>query len=360
LLCTVFFWILSAHVAAEGDPIGVDGFRLATGAHSLTFPRDHGAHPDYRTEWWYFTGHLQTAEQRTFGFELTFFRVGVSPTVPSRSSWATSSVYLAHFALTDDQGKQFFVGERASRGAFGEASAAESGLNVQVSDWSASLNGDTLTLHAADAFGEVQLSLRPTKPVVLHGERGLSQKDANSGDASYYSSFTRLEGAGTLRIGTNAHMVTQASAWMDHEFSSSTLNRETLGWDWFALQLKNGDELMLYQLRRPDGSASPFSAGTYVHRDGTVRTLKASNFHIEPLAHWTSERTKIRYPSRWRLTVEGVGGFTVVPTVADQELDTKQTTGVTYWEGRCSVLADGDSTPLGEAYVELVGYQKEE
>lgn len=339
---------------ASGDDVV---FRSVEPGLELKFPRDHGAHREYSTEWWYFTGHLTADSGKTFGFELVFFRVGVNPFRESRSAWATSSVYLSHFAVTDDTNQRFYQFERRSRGSFGEAGASEEGLRCVNGPWVAEMEGETITLVAKENDLELRLSVRPKKPLVLHGDNGLSRKGSGPGEASYYTSFTRLEGDGTLRIGARSERITSASAWFDHEMTSSSLARGTQGWDWFALQLDDGSELMLYQLRGKNGEASPFSSGTYVSPSGESRHLSRGDFAVEVLERWKSADSSAVYPAKWRIAVPGLGVAAVVtPTVADQELETGSSTGVRYWEGRCRLSSEDRERQIGSAYVELVGY----
>lgn len=363
ILCLLAFSYRGATVAAADQPGQSDSgkgriFRQALGDYSLHYPQDHGAHPDYATEWWYFTGHLRSKE-RMFGFELVFFRVGVSPELQSKSAWAVESLYLAHFAITDDKQARFFHSERRSRGNFEQAGAAKDKLKVWLGPWRAEMRDEKIFLEATEMDSSLTLELQSSKPLVLHGKNGLSQKGPNPGDASYYSSFTRLIGSGSLRFKGEQFPIEHASAWMDQEFSSSKLSRETLGWDWFAIQLDNNEELMLYQLRNADGSVSPYSSGTLINSAGEATALRHDEFTIEVLERWRSNNTTIEYPAKWRIQIPNRSiDLIVTPTVNDQELVTAESTGVTYWEGRTTVEGVVGNTPQrGSAYVELVGYK---
>ena len=349
------------------EVIADDTFSLVTSPQPLPFPRSHGAHPDYKTEWWYFTGHLTDEASETYGFELTFFRVGLSRSKSDgkdKNTWRTGSLLLAHAALTIDSSRRFLFDERIARPHLGIAGFSEDKLRVWIDDWKVEQLADgSIRVQAAaspdndDTFS-FDLTLSSSKAPVLQGDRGYSVKGANPGDASQYISLTRLLGSGTLSIGDTKRTV-KARAWMDHEFSSSKLSREVLGWDWFALQLASGEDIMLYQLRDSDGNPTPFSSGTIVATDGTSTRLNANEFRIEVLDRWRSPRTHKLYPSRWKLSVPKVQAeFVVTPTVAGQELVTDRTTGVTYWEGRSMIKGTlaGNQTE-GEAYVELVGYE---
>ncbi|RKZ36905.1 MAG: carotenoid 1,2-hydratase, partial [Gammaproteobacteria bacterium] len=263
------------------------GFRRAYAPRTLHFPDDHGPHPDFRTEWWYFTGNLVGGDGRRFGFQLTFFRFALAPqqTPPAETSsaeqrasaWGTRQVYMAHFALTDVAGEHFQAAERFSRDALGLAGAQAKPFRVWLEDWRA--QGDVsgpgaLELTARTEDMGIELTLQGGKPLVLHGERGLSRKSAEPGNASYYYSRTRLPAAGRVWVGGRAYEVT-GEAWLDREWGTSTLGAEQAGWDWFALQLSDGRELMFYQLRRKGGGVDPMSAGTLVSTDGSARGLNA-------------------------------------------------------------------------------------
>ena len=340
-----------------------DGFARALVPRPFSFPADHGPHPPFRTEWWYWTGNLRTvggddAGARRFGFQLTFFRTALAAAVGARdSAWGTRDVYLAHLALTDVESGRFHARERWARGALDLAGATARPFHVWLGDWAAegqTPDGFPVRLRAGEGDLRIDLTLAAGKPLVLHGEGGLSRKSAEPGNASYYYSLTRMPAAGEVRIGGRAYR-TEGAAWMDREWSTSALGPDVLGWDWFALQLGDGRELMLYRLRRRDGSADPASQGTLVAADGTSRGLDRDAAEVLILGHWNSPRGGTRYPARWRIRVPAAGlDLVVTPLVPDQELDL----AVRYWEG--AVLVDGtaDGRPLGGAgYVELVGYE---
>ncbi len=318
----------------------------------LQFPRDHGAHPDQAIEWWYFTGHLKTDAGKQFGFELTFFRVGISRKPLSPSAWETGSIYLADFAVTDDGEQQFHFAEKRGRESFGGAGAMPDALDVHIGSWSAKQQCDAIEIQADDSEKSLKLTLSPLKPPVLHGDRGFSKKGPLPGQASIYSGITRLAGNGTLRIGQRQETITDVSAWMDHEAFTSVEQSDVKGahgWDWFGIQLHSGEELMLYQLRDKHGAATDFSAGSFIDRTGAVTALMRKDFEIKVLNYWQSRKSGKRYPSEWALTIPKLSlSLHITPTVADQEI--LSATGVPYWEGR-SIVRD-----QGAAYVELVGY----
>ena len=330
------------------------GFARALAPRPLSFPADHGPHPDFRTEWWYYTGNLRTAAGRHFGFQLTFFRIALAPGVVVRASgWATRQFYIAHFAVTDVTGGRFHAFSRTSREALGLAGASASPFRVWVDDWSAEGDGSSARLRAADGEVALDLEVSTAKPVVAQGDRGLSRKGPEPGNSSFYYSFTRMPALGTVRLGRETLEVS-GEAWMDREWSTSALGPDLEGWDWFALQLADGRELMFYLLRRRDGAIDPFSAGTLVAADGTARTLEPGDVRVEALAHWTSPRSGVRYPARWRLSVPSASlRVEIEPRLADQEL----IVGTRYWEGAVAVAGSAADRPIaGQGYVELVGY----
>ncbi len=337
-------------------------FDMAVPGYEYRFPRDHGAHERFRTEWWYYTGHLTAADGRRFGFELTFFRRGIPPdqiqTLPSK--WSIQQLYLAHFALTDLSTGRFYYADKVSRDGLGKAGAETGRLHVWVDRWSLLMEDRTAPghqLHAATDNVAIDLTVVPGKPPVIHGRGGISRKGADPGQASHYYSLTRLSAEGQIRIGTETVAVTGLS-WMDHEFGSADLGQNVVGWDWFSLQLSDSTELMWYSLRRADGSSDPVSSGTLVLADGRIQPLDAKDLTIEPLAYWTSPRSKGRYPQRWRLTAPALGmDLTVDSLLADQELDTSRSTRVTYWEGTVSASGQARGAPVtGRGYVEMTGY----
>ena len=310
----------------------------------ITFPRDHGAHADAAVEWWYYTGHLEAPGGRAYGFQLTFFRV--------------RDLHLAHFAWTDVGRGTFVYDEKTHLGLPGIAGAAASGLAVSNEDWSVREEKGVVLLSAGKRdLGDLVLTLTPTKPPVLHGVDGLSKKGPGENESSRYVSITRFAATGTL---TRAGAATPLSgtAWFDHEWGPGALPAGAAGWDWFALQLEDGSELMLYRMRLAGGAASPFSAGTFVPASGPPRTIAWSDVALAPRSTWTSARSKAAYPAVWSLAVRSLGlDVTITPLVADQELATEKSTGVTYWEGACRVAGTRAGRPIaGKAYVEMTGY----
>ena len=337
-------------------------FQQAAAGYRYNFPRDHGSHPNYRTEWWYYTGHLRSKNGRSFGFELTFFRRAIPPedikTLPSK--WSLSHVYLAHFAVTDITGKGFHYSEKLSREGLGKAGADEPRLHVWIDDWHATAATDSTGIHtlaARDKTHALALTLQPAKPLVAHGAAGISRKGAEVNQASHYYSFTRLATTGSLTINGEQFDVTGTS-WMDHEFGSGDLGSDQAGWDWFSIQLEDTTELMLYRMRHKDGSSDLASSGTAVSADGQAQHLEVTDFQIESTDTWTSTESKATYPSRWRLTFPSLHIMLhVTPLLANQELRTSGSTQVVYWEGAVEVIGTKHGQPIkGHGYVELTGY----
>ena len=346
---------LSVAEALSGGRL--EGFARAEVPRAFVFPRDHGPHPEFRAEWWYWTGNLRSAGGRHLGFQLTFFRRALTPDAPGRGSdWGASQAYLAHLAVTDARGGRFHFGTRTSRGALGLAGAQAEPFRVFVEDWQARSDGTStfpLHLRAEDEDVALDLHLESATPPVLQGERGLSRKGPEPGNASYYYSLTRMPVRGTIRLRTEQFEV-EGLAWMDREWSTAAVGKDLAGWDWFALQLEDGRELMYYRLRRRDGTADPFSAGVVVDARGGVRALTRDGVRLEATGAWLSRRSGVEYPAGWRLT-DTVGRLelTITPRLADQELDVSPR----YWEGAVEVRGTEGGQPVaGHGYVELVGY----
>ena len=345
---------------ALAETLGTDGgagFARVVAARPFAFPADHGPHPEYRTEWWYYTGNLETAEGRHFGVQLTFFRIALAPRpVPRASAWGTTQLYMGHLAVTDVAAGRFRALERLSRGALGLAGAQTNPFRVWLEDWAVEGQGPAalpMRLVAAESGLAIDLTLESGKAPVLHGRQGLSQKGPEPGNASYYYSLPRMPARGTIRVGGETWAV-RGLAWMDREWGTSALGRDQVGWDWFALQLGDGRELMLYRLRRRDGSLDPQSAGTLIGADGSTQALGAEAVRVDVLDEWRSPRDGARYPARWRLRVPAEAlDLEVTPYLADQELDVT----VRYWEGAVRVEGRaGGSAVSGQGYVELTGY----
>jgi predicted secreted hydrolase len=331
------------------------GFAKALTVRPFTFPDDHGPHEAFRNEWWYITGNLDDEEGRRFGFEITIFRFSLTPRpLLADSAWRTNQVYIAHLAVTDADRDRFLVAERYSRGALGLAGARVEPFRVWVDDWAIFSAGDgaTWAIRAADGDIALDLELEPLREPVLNGDAGLSRKSSSIDSASYYYSITRMQTAGTLSIDGESHAVSGLS-WLDREWSTSALAADQVGWDWFALQLSDGTDLMLYNIRKQDGSADESSSGTISFPDNRSERLYPSDFEIVVRDLWTSPEGG-EYPSRWTVRLpERNLELDIVPVIADQELFTT----VRYWEGAVNITGRHDDRPVsGRGYVELTGY----
>lgn len=339
--------------AAARAPLG---FADAARPWHFVFPRDHGAHDDFQSEWWYYTGRLRARDGRRFGFELTFFRVGLRPgahtPAPGQSRWRGAELYPAHLALTDESGRRFTYVERFARAALGAGSAASGRLDVHAGDWSLTGPAPFRLRAAADGIG-LALDLTAEKPPAVHGRDGISRKAACATCASHYYSLTRLRARGTVRS-AGVPIAVEGLAWMDHEFGSAELQGDQAGWDWFSIQLDDRTDLMLYRLRRKDGSLTPESSGSLVAPDGRVTALARDAVTVSATGTWTSPHTGARYPAGWRVRAAG-RDLVLVPLLADQEL-ADPAGGVSYWEGAVDVRDAATGRALGAGYVELTGY----
>lgn len=343
---------------AQTDP---DGFRHAVPGYQYRFPRDHGAHLEYRLEWWYLTGHLTTENGKPFGFEVTFFRVGVPPAAGEvATDWDLRHLGLAHFALTDVAAREFRYHEKLNRFVPYLAGASTGSLRVFNEHWRLEQAADgSFRLRAASDGDAVDLVLRPRKGVVIHGKDGVSVKAAGVGYASHYYSMTRLEVEGSVTSrGTKQRC--RGIAWMDHEFSSSALREHQAGWNWFAIQLDNEAELMLYQIRKRDGTPDENSSGTFVAAGGETVHLASGDFSVQPLGRWRSARSGATYPMGWLVRVPRLGlELRLSERLKDQELITSESTQVTYWEGAVTIEGTlGSQRVRGLGYVEMSGYDR--
>lgn len=353
---------LFAMLLALGLVLNADEpYRLALPNYRFEFPRDYFNHPDFQTEWWYYTGNLRTTAGRRFGFELTFFRQAVAHRPADASIWDIRDLWMAHLALSDIEGRQFLHTERLNRSGPGIAGADLNVARVWNGNWQAQWTldpavpgGATQRLDAvADRFS-FELSLRPEKPPVIHGQNGVSQKGEGAGKASHYISFTRLATSGTIVLDGKRFAV-DGSAWMDHEFFSHQLGTGQSGWDWFSMQLEDRTELMLFRLRRTDGSADPFSAGTFVDAQGHSRHLAASDFTVTPGKTWASEATSGHYPVEWAIEVPSLGFKAQIHTPMVQQELTGSVSN--YWEGAIDIDGTRLGRPVhGVGYLEMTGY----
>lgn len=348
---------LSAVAAASGtdDP----RWRRVTEPRPFTFPADHGAHPEYQTEWWYYTGNLEDAQGRAFGFQFTLFRRGLDPEPVKRASqWATRNIYLAHFTVTDLASGKFYASERFSRDGAGLAGATGDPFRVWLGEWQASGAAsaqNTMRLQATSDPMAIDLQLQSTKSPVLQGDRGYSPKGQGAGNASYYYSLTRMDTTGTVTISGTPYTITSGTSWMDHEWGTSRLEATAIGWDWFALVLDDGREITWAQLRNQSGEATGDSFGSLIAADGTTTPLRAADVQLESLDTWTSPRSGARYPASWRLRIPSANlDLRIRPRLADQELPVS----IIYWEGSVAIEGQKDAGQAvqGVGYVELTGY----
>ena len=351
--------------ALESLPVAgsAEGFARATEPNAIEFPRDLGPHDDYQTEWWYYTGNLATADGRPFGFQFTIFRRALAPPLEtefsgknsvSGSGWRSNQVYLAHFTISDIGGDEFYPAERFSRGAAGLAGAQAAPYRVWLEDWSVEEVGPgQVRLRAQTNEAALDLTLTETLPPVLHGDGGLSQKGPEPGNASYYYSIVQQQAAGTVSIAGQPLDVT-GIAWKDHEWSTSALSAGAIGWDWFSLQLDNGGALMLFEIRRADGTREATSAGSYIAPDGTVTHLDLGDWTLEVTDTWTSPTSGGEYPAGWRIVVPSIGlELEGRPLMPNQELNVS----TVYWEGAVEFSGTLDGAPIkATGYIEMTGY----
>jgi predicted secreted hydrolase len=328
-------------------------FRPVVPGYRFQFPRDHFDHRDFRTEWWYYTGNLHGHDGHRYGFELVFFRQAqYRGTSNNLSTWRADDLYLAHLALTDIDGKRFRYYTRLNRAGPGIAGVSFDEKRIWNGNWQArweNSSGEQVLTAVAEGI-RFELRLTPRKPAVIHGENGVSQKAEGAGFASYYVSFPRLAVEGKV----NGEIVS-GLAWVDHEWFTSQLAANEVGWDWFSIQLDNNTELMLFQLRRSDGTVDPYSAGTFIGRDGHATHLKRADFDLQPLDLWRSPKTGARYPVRWRVSVPSLKlTLDCAAAIPEQELAAPDQQGTTYWEG--AVTYSGSAS--GTGYLEMTGYDK--
>ncbi len=361
---------ISAAAAMSGD---TTGYARADRVRPFAFPADHGPHPDFKTEWWYVTGSLDATDGsgRTFGVQLTVFRSALSPDAPApgssapgssvpdttvrASAWATRQLYMAHVAVGDVGAGRFYDQERFARGAAGLAGATSSPVRVwlgPVELAQAGALGESgavpLRLRGSAEGAAVDLVARPVKPLVLQGDRGLSPKGPGDGNASYYYAQTRMATTGTVTLPDGEAVPVSGLTWLDREWSTSALAPGQVGWDWFALHLDDGRDLMVFQVRQADGREGAFSDAALVAADGARTRLDADAFSLTPVETWTSPRGGA-YPVRWRVRIPSQGlDLDVRAAMPDQELDAT----VRYWEGRVSV----GGTATGTGFLEMTGY----
>jgi predicted secreted hydrolase len=374
----------------QADSTG--GFARAFRSRAFQFPEDHLAHPDFKHEWWYFTGNLSTATGDRIGYQLTLFRIGLKPdekiiktldyvsgapeqNAEHESNWRTNHIYMGHLTLTDITNQRFYHYEKFSRSVMGLSGSEliktgikqqqngeeASAIRIWLEDWQIISHGEStfpLSVKAQKGEVAVELTLDPTKPVVYHGFDGLSQKGRKQGNASYYYSMTRLDTKGKISIKDQTFNVTGTS-WFDREWSTSTLEKQQVGWDWFALQLEDGRDIMFYKMRRDDNSMDRYSNGTIVYKNGETKSLNFQEVDLDETEYWQSPHSGVKYPSAWKIRIPKENlELTVEPFMADQENNLT----VRYWEGAVKVQGiqhnDHDKEQVsGYGYVELAGYK---
>jgi predicted secreted hydrolase len=387
LVATILLWLSagegSKEPAASLIPLLSEettaGFAQATEPRAVFFPAAFGPHDDYQSEWWYYTGNLETSGGRPFGFQLTFFRraleppgddvpdclqhanqeteaVSSAPSLPCSpsSSWRTNQIYMAHFTLSDIDDQAFYAIERFSRGSAGLAGAQAAPYRVWLEDWYAEeVDPGLVKLYAEVDEATLELTLTETLPPVLHGDGGLSPKGPEPGNASYYYSIVQQNATGTITVNGESFEV-DGLAWKDHEYSTSALSDGAVGWDWFSLQLDDGSALMFFQIRHANGSLEPASSGSFIHPDGTVEPLAREDWRLEVQDSWTSPNSGAEYPAAWRITIPKLGlELSGRPLLADQELNVS----TVYWEGAVEFEGEREGrTVTARGYVELTGY----
>jgi predicted secreted hydrolase len=375
--CCILLLLASTIASASND------YEVALPGYHYSFPHDNFSHPSYQTEWWYYTGNLQSAEGHRFGFELTFFRQGVSrehsaddsSSSGGESTWSVRDLYLAHLALSDLSGGKFYHVERTNRAGPGIAGVDEHAQRIWNGNWQIQWKDAEQSLQAIGSDFQLRFTLQPEKPPVIHGENGVSQKSVGAGRASHYISLTRIATNGTITLAGRDFSVSGVS-WMDHEFFTEQLDPQQVGWDWFSLQLDDHSELMLFHIRRADGSIDPFSAGTYVDAQGRSTHLKNADFTLEPVGAaaaggavqsgasssdvYKSPTSGATYPIRWKIAVPKLNLAIEASTpLASQELTGGSDITPTYWEGAIQLRGSRDTKPAsGVGYLEMTGYSK--
>ena len=360
-VCSPYAGILLALLVCLGSAAG---FEPARPGYEYVFPRDHFSHPEFQTEWWYYTGNVFTAEGRRFGFEMTFFRVGVEREAPPQSKWDISDLYMAHLTLSDLENGEFHKAERLSRSGPGLAGADLGQARIWNGNWQVRWiePGEAGERQKLDAVAEnfsLDLELVSAKPPVIHGRDGISRKSAQRGAASHYISLTRLKATGTIRLRGQNYPVT-GTAWMDHEFFTHDMDPSQAGWDWMSIQLDDETDLMLYGMRRNDGTADPYSSGTLVDAEGKVTQLNSADIVMRPGKTWTSPDTGGRYPIEWKVAVPKLGIELDCQTpLPAQEVVSPRQIGPNYWEGAVDYEGVfGEKKVKGVGYLEMTGYDK--
>lgn len=338
-------------------------FAKAIDPHEFIFPKDHGPHKEFKTEWWYYTGNLEAETGEEFGYQITIFRNGLMPessnSSPKTNSWQSKQIYMAHFAISDISKHHFYSYEKFSRDAAGLAGANAEPYNVWLKDWSIksfdNKSGDTypVLITAKEGDVDLQLELEPVKPITLQGNKGLSQKTQGLGNASYYYSISRLASLGNIRIKDKSFKV-KGYSWLDREWSTSSLGDSLVGWDWFALQLSNNIEIMYYRLRDSDGSTDPYSKGVIIDSEGQKHSFSHKDIKLNEKSHFHSTYSDSNYPISWGMEISKLKlKINIKAAVKDQE----HHNAYPYYEGAVKIDGSFDNEKIdGKGYMELVGY----
>jgi predicted secreted hydrolase len=335
-------------------------YRTALPGYRYAFPRDHFDHPDFQTEWWYYTGNVKARDGRRFGFELTFFRHGTDRDATKTNAWDVRDVYLTHLALSDLDSGQFFHAERTNRVGPGIAGISETERRIWNGNWQIAWQGETQKLQAIDERFELHFAMQSAKPPVIHGMNGVSQKAVAPGHASHYISLTRMITEGEIEMLGRRFQVT-GTAWMDHEFFTHQLEPNQIGWDWMSIQFEDDTELMLFRIRRKDGSVDPYSSGTFVDANGAGTQLLQSDFTLQPAgASWTSSATHATYPIEWKVSVPKLNlDLHASTSLPSQELTAISKIAPSYWEGAIALTGHKKAVPVrAVGYLEMTGYDR--
>lgn len=335
-------------------------FQKAFEKRKFIFPEDHGPHPGFRTEWWYFTGNIISDDNKKFGYQFTIFRTSLSSDKNQGiSEWSSNQIYMAHFTVTDIANEKFYYDEKFSRDGNELAGATSNPFKVWLEDWQIAESENrtafelpVINIKAKTEKAEINLKLESLKPLILQGDEGLSRKGSQPGNASYYYSYTNLKTDGKIIIEEKEFNV-NGSSWMDREWSTSALSEDQKGWDWFALQLDDSTELMYYQMRKKDGTPDIFSKGVIVEKNGTVRQVKKDEVELVVTGNWKSN-SGVNYPSVWELKIPSENiDLKIIPAVKDQLLNVS----IKYWEGSVKIEGIKNNSKIsGRGYVELTGY----
>lgn len=350
--------VLAVAIAAAGPAAqsGSSQWRSVAPGYALSLPRDHVSHPAYKVEWWYYTGNVETDRGRRFGYQVTFFRVGVEVRPKNPSTFAVRDLFIAHIAVTDAAERRYLSAERINRAGVGWAGASLTDYHVWNEDWEVRVDYGRHRLQARDPRFAIDLILYEDRPPVLHGDRGYSQKGATPGNASEYYSLTRMPTEGSISVNGERYDV-RGSSWMDHEFGTSFLEKGQRGWDWLSLQLDDGTDVMLYQFRREDGSVDSHSSGTLIAKSGSYRPLTQREFGLVPGRQWKSSATTGSYPVEWQVKLPEEGLDLSIRAVVDAQEMVGTRSNVNYWEGAVDVEGTRAGKPIaGRGYLEMTGY----